>query len=247
MNKHLAFPIILIGIVIVCSGCGTTAKFVYPADPAKLARLSETPRYDKQVAVLPFEELRGSKNCSGTFFLYLIPVMPCGWGTYERPDAARMFVSINEFQFDPHEDLAKAAVTSLQKSGLFKDAYFTYGGEKQSADLIFTGQIQSTTYKGAIYSYCLSVEGPLLWLIGLPAGSSTDDLALKFELKDSRTNEKLWEHTFTREKTVIQGLYYNFGYDVLGYSELMEDMMNEAVVDMDKSLQAHFTTPSHSP
>jgi len=239
MKTYFKYPLILLGIAIVCSGCGTTAKFVYPADPAKLARLSEKPRYEKTVAVLPFEELRGSKNSSGTIWLYLIPLMPCGWCEYQRPDAARMFMSVNEFEFNPHEDLAKAAVTSLQQSGLFKDAFFTYGGEKANADFLFTGQIQSTTYKGAIYSYCLSVEGPLLWLIGLPAGSSIDDLALKFELTDAKTNEKLWEHTYTGEKKVVQGLYYSFGYDVMGYSELMEDMMNEAVVDMDKSLQGH--------
>jgi hypothetical protein len=242
MNKHFAHPIILLGIAVICSGCGTTAKFVYPADPTKLAHLSETPRYDKEVAVLPFEELRGNKNSSGTYWLYAIPLMPCGWCEYQRPDAARMFLTIGEFQFDPHEDLAKAAATSLQQSGLFKDAYFTYGGEKANADLLFTGEIQSTTYKGAIYSYGLSVEGPLLWLIGLPAGSSIDDLKLKFALTDARTNEKLWEHTYTGEKKIIQGLYYHFGYDVMGYSELMEDMMNEAIVDMDKSLQSQRQT-----
>ena len=61
-----------------------------------------------------------------------------------------MFMSVNEFQFNPSEDLAKAAVTSLRQSGLFKDAYFTYGGEKANADLLFSGQIQSTAYKGVI-------------------------------------------------------------------------------------------------
>jgi hypothetical protein len=242
MNKHLTLPIVLLAIAIACSGCGTTAKFVYPTDPNKLAHLYEKPHYDKEVAVLPFEELRGSKNSSGTYWLYAIPLMPCGWCEYQRPDAARMFLSVGQFQFDPHEDLAKAAVTSLQQSGLFKDVYFTYGGEKANTDLLFTGEIRSTTYKGAIYSYCLSVYGPLLWLIGLPAGSSTDDLELKFALTDARTNEKLWEHTYSREKTVIQGLYYHFGYDVMGYSELMEDMMNEAVVDMDNSLQSQHQT-----
>jgi hypothetical protein len=242
MNKYLTHSILLLGIVAVCSGCGTTAKFVYPSDPTKLAHLSEKPRYDKEVAVLPFEELRSDQNSSGTILLYLIPLMPCGWCEYQRPDAARMFMSVNEFQFNPSEDLAKAAATSLRQSGLFKDAYFTYGGEKANADLLFSGQIQSTTYKGVIYSYCLSVEGPLLWLIGLPAGSSEDDLALKFELRDAKTNEKLWEHTYAGDKKIIQGLYYRLGYDVMGYSELMEEMMNEALVDMDKSLQSRPVT-----
>jgi hypothetical protein len=226
----------LLGIVVLGTGCGTTAKFVYPANPARLTRLSETPRYQKTVAVPPFEELRGDKNSSGTYWLYLIPVMPCGWCEYQRPDAARMFVSISEFEFNPHEDLAKAAATSLQKSGLFKDAFFTFGGEKGNADLLFTGQIQSTTYRGTIISYGLSVYGPLLWLMALPAGSSENELVLRFELKDAKTSEKLWEHAFSGKKAVVHGLYYSMGYDVRGYAELMEDAMNEAIVDLDKSL-----------
>jgi hypothetical protein len=84
----------------------------------------------------------------------------------------------------------------------------------------------------------LSVYGPALWLIGLPAGSSTDELTLKFQIKDAKTNEKVWEHTYTGQKRIVQGLYYSFGYDVRGYAELMEDAMNKAVVDIDKSLQA---------
>lgn len=236
MNKHLSYLIVLLGLAVICTGCGTTAKFVYPADPAKLARVAEKPHFDKAVAVLPFEELRGNANTSGTYWLYLIPLMPCGWCDYQRPDAARMFNSVNEFDFNPHEDLAKAAATSLQQSGLFKDVFFTYGGEKQNADLLFTGQIESTTYKGFIYSYGLSVEGPLLWLIGLPAGSSEDNLALNFKLKDAKTDQVLWKHSYTGKKSVVQGLYYNWGHDVLGYSELMENIMNQAVVDLDKSL-----------
>jgi hypothetical protein len=215
----------------------TTAKFVYPADPAKLARFTEKPRHEKEVADLPFQELRVSENSSGTLLLYMIPLMPYGWCEYERPDAAGMFNSINEFEFNPTEDLAKAAATSLRESGLFKDAYFTYGGEKANADLLFTGQIQSTTYRGVTYSYCLSVVGPLLWIFGLPARSSEDDLALKLELKDAKTNKRIWEHSYTGQKKIIQGLYYRLGYDVVGYSELMQDFMNQAVSDLDKSLQ----------
>jgi hypothetical protein len=239
MKTRCFFLLICISLLI---GCGTTAKFVYPANPANLVRLAEKPRYEKEIAVLPFDELRGDKNTAGTWWLYLIPLMPCGWAEYQRPDSARMFFSIRDFQFDSHEDLAKAAASSLRISGLFKDAYFTFGGEKGNADLLFTGQIKSTTYEGAIYSYGLSVYGPILWLIGLPGGSSENDLVLQFELKDAKTKEKLWEHTYRGQKKIIQGLYYNLGHDVRGYAELMEDAMNEVILDMDKFLQSRFGT-----
>lgn len=232
--RALVISLALTGLV---AGCGTTAKFVYPANPANLARVSEKPRYAKVVAVLPFEELRGDKNSSGTFWVYAVPLAPFGWIDYDRPDAARMFNSVSEFQFNPSEDLAKAAVTSLQKSGLFNDAFFTFGGEKANADLLFTGHVQSTAYHGKIYSYCLSVFGPVLWFIGLPAGSSGNELALKFELQDSKTKNKLWEYTYAGNKIVVQGLYYRFGYDVRGYAELMEQAMNQAITNLDTSLQ----------
>ncbi|MCK5595677.1 hypothetical protein KAI19_05810, partial [bacterium] len=93
----------------VLSGCGTTAKFIYPAKGRNLIRFPDGPAYQKKVAVVPFEDMRGDKNQYGTYFLYLIPLMPFGYMEYERPDAARMFNTIAEFDFDMSEDLAKAA------------------------------------------------------------------------------------------------------------------------------------------
>ena len=231
-------------LLIVClSGCGTTAKFVYPDNVQRLVILSERPIYNKKVAVTPFEEQRGSSNVSGSYWLYLIPVMPFGFGTYERPDAARMFNSVSEFHFDVVEDLAKASVTSIRKSGLFEDVFFTYGGEKDKADFIFSGKVISTKYEGAIYSYGLSVYGPLLWWVGLPSGSSENHLAVQFNLIDRLTNATVWQYSHTSQNKIIQGLYYNYGHDVKGYASLMEDAMNGALLDMRKSLDQYLKQP----
>ena len=121
--------------------------------------------------------------------------MPFGWGEYDRPDAARMFNTINEFEFNPAEDLAKAAATSLKKSGLFQDAFFTFGGEKDKAQLSLDGEIQSTEYTGSLWTYGLSVFGPDLWLIGLPAGRSHNRLTLCLRLRDVQSGQVVWEKT----------------------------------------------------
>ena len=236
--------LITLWIAILCSGCGTTAKFVYPTNYRNLVVLAEKPRYEKVVAVTPFEEMRGDKNLSSTYWLYLVPLMPFGYGEYQRPEAARMFNTIAEFDFDVTEDLAKAAATSIRRSGLFKDCYFTFGGEKSNADLLLTGEVQSTTYNGTLYTYGLSVEGPLLWFLAFPLGSSENELTIRFEMRDAITKEKIWEYSFDKRKKILQGLYYNMGHDVKGYSELMENAMNEALVDLDKTLQTRFGTSS---
>jgi len=96
--KKIAALLFSISLLATLNGCGTTAKFVYPDDNGKLIRFTDGPAYAKKIVVTPFEEMRGSKNQTGTYFLYLIPLMPYGWGEYERPDAARMFLEFGTFQ-----------------------------------------------------------------------------------------------------------------------------------------------------
>jgi len=228
-------PLFLVLSIALLSGCGTTAKFVYPSKYQDLVKLYDQPKYNVTVAVLPFEDMRGDVNSFGGAYLYLIPLVPYGSYKYERPDAARMFNTVSQFEFNPSEDLAKAVVVSLQRSGLFKDVFFTFGGEKANADLIIKGSIVSTDYIGKIYSYGLSIEGPLLWFIGLPCGSSYNKLSLEITLNDKKP-AKVWSYNFTKEKRIVQGMYYRFGYDVKSYAWLMEEGMNEAVKDLDIKL-----------
>lgn len=222
---------------ILLTGCGTTAKFVYPADGRDLIRFSDGPAYQKRVAVTPFEDMRGDKNLASTYFLYLIPLMPFGYGEYERPDAARMFNTIAEFDFDVSEDLAKAAAYSLRESGLFTDAFFTFGGDKDKAQLLLEGEMLSTTYRGTMWTYGLSVYGPLLWFFGLPAGTSNNDLTLGLKVTDLSTGNRLWEKNYEVNHKIVQGLYYRFGHDVKGYSYLMQEIMNDAVEEMSREFQ----------
>lgn len=233
--KRIAVFFLIISFFL--SGCGTTAKFVYPSKSENLIQLYKEPKYSLKVAVVPFEEKRNDHNSFSAAFLYLIPLVPYGTITYERPDAARMFNTVAEFEFNVTEDLAKAVTTSLKRSGLFEDVFFTYGGEKSNADLIITGDVLSTLYIGKIYSYCLSIVGPALALFGLPSGSCYNRLKLKLHLNKYKSKDSLWEYEFDKEITTVHGLYYGFGYDVKEYTSLMEQGMNEAIKDLDSKLQ----------
>lgn len=221
----------------LCAGCGTTAKFVYPAKTETVTNLYAQPKYDKVLAVLPFEEMRGDVNTGSTYLLYLVPLMPYGYGTYERPEAARMFNTIPQFDCNVAEDFAKAAATSMRRSGLFKDCFFSFGGDKDKADFVLSGEVYTVTYEGTLYSYGVSVACPCLWLLGLPAGSSINHLAVKLVLRDRSTNRIVWEYAFDRKDKVVQGYYYNWGDDVRGIAITLQHAMNEAVRDLDKTLQ----------
>ena len=232
--KKLLFAVPVL-IMLLLTGCGTTAKFVYPARMESLVQISSAPVHNKKVAVVPFDDFRNQRNQTAALLLYYVPLFPFGWVEYDRPDAARMFLTVNEFEFTPAEDLPKAAAVSLRRSNLFADAFFTFGGEKDKADFILYGALKSTKFKGYMIGYGLSVYGALPWLFGAPCGVSENELALELVLK--KKDKVVWEYTFNRSREIWQWLYYRMGHDVLGYSELMQECMNAAIIDLAHKLR----------
>jgi hypothetical protein len=217
-------------LALALGACNTQAKWTYPLDPSTLYRSQGEPA-KLAIAVLPFRESRPPENRSATYLLYLIPAFPFGWATYERPEAARLFNTIDEYELQLDEDLAKAAVRSFEDSRLFDRVYFTFGGETREADLVLRGTALHTTYSGRILSYGLSAAGPALWFLGLPAGTSRNRLDLALELTD-REQRAVWTFSFSDARSITQGLYYNWGDDALAFSSLFATAMNGALQDL---------------
>lgn len=230
-------PAVLIAALIV--GCAQPAKFMYPPSGKPLGRISEKPRNGLRVAVLPFEEMRGSGNSMKTYWLCFLPLAPFGYWVYERPESARFFNTVSEFRFDASRDVAKAVATSLRESGLFAHVYLAPGGEQENADLIVSGRVNRTLYRGRTFTYCVSVAGAALWALGLPVGDSTDLLEFSLEVRDGTTGKDLWNCKSRSSKRVVQGLYYRWGDDVEGFAELMAGAMNEVVMKLEQWLASH--------
>jgi hypothetical protein len=223
----------LISVLFLC-GCGTPAKWTYPINLDSLYRSPAT-RSDLVIGVLPFREARPRKNQVATLFVYLIPLSPFGWLTYERPEYARSFNTVLEYDFQLDEDFGKAVTKSFDTSGLFRRVYFILDGETAEADYILRGTARRAVYEGTVWSYGLSAFGPLLWFIGLPSGTSTNSIDIELELID-RDDEVVWSFRASRDHEITQGLYYNRGNDVLHFSTLMESLMNEALRDLEPRL-----------
>jgi hypothetical protein len=171
-----------------------------------------------KIAVLPSEDERPTLNRAGTMFMYLLPLCPIGWVTYERPEASQMFMSIREYRMDAREDLSKAIAMHLEKAGVAKTVFFDQGGLAGQADYVLTPRVSETKYKGKIYSYGISVLCPYLWLLGLPAGSSKVDLSLDLLLR-GKDGQDIWKATVTGQTSLLQGFYYGWGRDMEGLSQ----------------------------
>ncbi len=228
-------PLVLVSALVVA--CAHPAEFVYPPRERPVREVAEEPTFGLRVAVLPFEEVRDERNTAKAFWLCFMPLAPFGYVEYERPETAGIFNSISGFTFDVSRDMAEAVVTSLEGSGLFAHVYLASEAQAGDADLIVEGRVTRTFYRGRTFTYCLSVAGAVFWVLGLPVGDSTDELAFDLEVRDNGTGKHIWGCRSQNSKRILQGFYYGWGEDVQGYAELMEGAMREIVQKLARGLE----------
>lgn len=232
MNRVCSLAVGAISFAML--GCNTQAKWTYPLDPGSLFQ-SDSPAKPLTIAVLPFRESRPVLNREATRLFELVPLMPFGWMEYNRPEAANQFVTIGKYDFDVDEDLGKAAARSVEDSRLFHRVYFTLGGDTREADFLLRGDVRAARFDGKVITYGLSVFGAYLWLLGLPIGTSETTIEVELSLED-REQKKLWTFRESMSDSVVIGLYYNQGADMLGLSAGFGRIMNDALADLHRHI-----------
>lgn len=228
---------------LTLAGCPAMNKSVVRDSPAavSIARPQQGIRQNAakkeqrralNLAVVPFAEKRGELKSYGSVYKYLIPLLPYGTIRYERPDEAKMFNIQNELELNMSENLLKILITAVRNSSLFGEVILTTTPLTSRADVILSGDIHSTLYEGKTYSYGISFLGPALWCFGLPAGSSHKRLSIELYLKRIDTGEVVWSYNLNKEKTLVQGLYHNWGKDVNSFANLMQEGVKEAIASL---------------
>ncbi len=251
MNKFIVSAV-GIAAALVLGACNNIAKFDYNGAQGTLAKFAEPGSATKSVAVMPFMDQRGAKYFDpsqaglasarpsgdhGSFFLALIPFMPFGYVEKEQPELSEDFVSMERFHFDVQNDLAAAAFASLKSSNLFSDVKrANNAAQAADADYIWRGSVTSTFYRGRIFTYGISVFSPILWVVGIPDGSSTNELGVKFELVDRASGNVVWEYNYLNSDYLNHWLYARVGKDASLYPQLMKQAMNGALYDLSKKM-----------
>lgn len=199
--------------VAISGGCSKNAKFTYPMDPP-IRSLYREPSNVK-IAVLPARDLRGSTNTDAGIALAFLPLVPYGWVTYERPEAATNFISIGEFDADLAEDIPKAIAQHWREAGVSKNTFFDQGLGADRADYVLQPTLNATTYEGRIMTYGVSVFAAYLWIVGVPSGSFEVTVNVGLELRDRR-DQLVWKGAVGETQFDWAGLYYNEGSDMNG-------------------------------
>jgi len=251
--RKLILSVLSAAAALVLGACTNFATFDYSAAPGTLAKFREAGSATKSVAVMPFMDQRGTKYFDpaqadqaadhpagdhGSFFLGFIPLMPFGYVEKEQPENSEDFVSLGRFHFDVQNDLAQAAFASLKSSNLFSSVKrANNAAQAADADYIWRGSVTSTFYRGRMFSYGITyMFSHILWIVGVPSGSSTNELAVKFELVDRASGEVVWEYSYCDSDYLNHWIYARVGKDVSLYPQLMKQAMNGALYDLSQKM-----------
>ena len=202
------------GLVFACAclfGCAQTRTWSYTPEP----RSTASPTVNKTLVVLPFEDHRKNEN-DNLIGLYMIPLMPYGWADFETPEGPQMHITSGLWQFRPSDDLSRAVAQEIENARVFRETFV--GNRPSDGDYVLMGEITRTGYHGKIFSYCLSVYGPLLWFLGLPAAHVSNRLELRLRIAKSPSDPPIWDYTIDAGDEGTSFLYVqkaDFMYDAL--------------------------------
>ena len=76
----------------------------------------------------------------------------------------------------------------------------------------------------------MSVYGPTLWWIGLPAANVSNELIVSFKLEDRKNNKVLWEKEY-RDEVSHTSVIYSLNSD-FEYPDMLKKILLNVVKDI---------------
>lgn len=216
---------LLMCFILLISGCASNAAFIYEKGNTVNVENNKLPY---KIAVMPLEDKRGHDN-TNMIMLYLIPVVPFGTLNYDRPDAANGFVTHASYNARPSEDIAKAVVDELNQNKFFDEVFFSQREKEPNIDMLMTGELREMKYDAKLITYGLSVEGPLLWFVGLPSSNVNNYVDFSLQLKRVSDGMVVWKHDVKGEWNKTAGLYYNWGTEFDGFPIIIREGLVEGM------------------
>jgi len=213
-------------VLLAVTGCTVHKRWAYQPSghpgPAGGGR-------DK-IGVLPFHDDRDVEN-TNYLAMYLFPGFPFGWADYGVPEqTAQHVTSLRWLGYEPTRDFAQALADELRASGF--DATLR-DSERVRPDVTIEGTIRNTRYRGKVFTYGLSYLGELLWYIGLPMATFSNELEVELVCFDTKRRQVIlskryaappiravsWVYPLKNDfnySAMLAGIYGQFTQDLAG-------------------------------
>ena len=230
IKNNIFRKLLAIAALVLVASCSNTKGWIYKPNDYKQDNQYQSNIFkSKSVAVLPFSDKRSNDN-SDALMLYALPLSPLGYQNLSSPETTARHVNSGLWvNFNPKEDFAKGLVEELGKSEIFAETFFA--NSIKDSQYYINGEIISMEYKGKMFSYGLSIYGPLLWYFGLPASHISNDLEIKLSLMDSKLKKEIFSKTYKADQYKKLGWIYNLPNDFY-YPEMLRIVYQQFVNDV---------------
>lgn len=245
--KNIVFFILL----SLFTGCVSQKVFRYEPEPQSVNENLLT----ADVVILPFADKRSNDNTDSRG-ITLVPLMLWGSQNFDVPEKGQWKTSDSQWwfigghrvaehhnnankkiaQWNPREDIAKAAADEISAANIFSKAY--YSKSVKGSDLVLQGIINSSNYYGMFYTYGVSVLSPIFWVLGAPVTINNNTLDITFVLKN-RSGTVIWERNYRKKGSTISSIYYIS--EDFKFNDLLKEMLLEVTEDMRADL-SHMET-----
>jgi hypothetical protein len=220
-------------LILAAAGCATS--FVYTPDKPVSSDPAATP-LPLKVAVRPFEDLRGDEVIDHGL-LFLVPFIPYGTKTVDRPERAGTFPG---FVFHPAEDFPQSIVFELQQHRFFQEVVYEAGAANSNDDLIVTGRVITTRYVHKKLSYGLSLiyaagGNQIIGLAGLPTDIYEYAVSFTVEMRRASDDTILWSYAIQDSLRQLAGAYYG-GAPYDGFAALLSQELHAAMESLTNEL-----------
>lgn len=218
-------PILLFALSL--ASCQTQKGWVYKAN-----RWNPAEKSQQEISISPFTDDRPEEN-KNALLMYKCPLSPFGWQKLSTPELFPLHLNSGTWlNYDPKVDFAKALIQEIKGGTPFKDVIYTENNV--DAGYRIQGRIINTDYKAKMFSYCISYFGPALWLLGLPAGSFSNELSLELTCYDSN-NKVILQKTYQTDRLKKTTWIYSLRSD-FEYASLLKKIYSDFIKDFNKAI-----------
>ncbi len=230
---HKACGVLLI-VSLTITGCLGSRDWAYPPPPEKTyLGVSADQKVDGSLVVVPLTDKRGTE-VREQYWAAVIPFTSHATTVYDRPETVSNPSPVDEVSFAPSRDFARALAEEIRKTNIFSSVTFVDQGQPLPAsDFVLQGRLYSTRWERNISTYLLGPAGTVLWLAGLPLGTTETEVEMFAQItRAGEPDNVLWGFAMEFEAQETDSLYSGLEDSVTNYPRGLQEGLRLAIEDL---------------
>ena len=232
---HKACGVLLI-VSLTITGCLGSRDWDYPPPPENTyLEVTADQKVDGSLVVVPLDDKRGTEMRE-QYWAAAIPFIPHATAVYDRPETVSSPSPVDEVSFSPSRDFARAMAEEIRKTNIFTSVTFVDKDQPlPPSDFVLRGRLYSTRWERNISTYLLGPAGTVLWLAGLPLGTTETDVEMFAQIaRAGEPDNVLWGFAMEFEAKETDSLYRGLEDSVTNYPRGLQEGLRLAIEDLVK-------------